>query len=185
MYALVLTVSGGVDPQMHITLARLTHGYAIDVTREGWAMDQEDICLAVVVPGNVPCLARNHAARTEHDCPIAIAPCLALGTDELAVSIDHEVIALVNAGRDQHAVALADEVEEDRSLRPVPYIDRVIGQGWCGQKLLRSVHASKLSGQNAPVAREMCRNRNGVVQKAKRRSALVARRGVEEGALVA
>jgi hypothetical protein len=90
-----------------------------------WAIDQKDVGLTNIVPCDCAFCVASDAPRVETNSPATDSSGLALGSYELTLDINDEVISVVEAEWDQHVIAPADELTEDGCLGSEANLDWV------------------------------------------------------------
>jgi hypothetical protein len=90
------------------------------------AIDNEEVYLScVAAPARTPAV-RLDALSAALDNAFAKASCLALRPEESTPAIENHVVALVDAKRQQDAIAALDQLRENCCLRTVANIDRMV-----------------------------------------------------------
>jgi hypothetical protein len=129
MYALALSVASGLNAKVHLSGDRRVDGDRVDAVGL-LAVDKKDIRLSVVPAKERLSRVAADAPRREDHGAIAQPACLALRTHESIVRVNHKVVPLVDAERNEHAIATLDQSREDRHLAAKPNIHRMVGQLW-------------------------------------------------------
>jgi hypothetical protein len=111
---------------MHPTSRHLVRGNHVDAFVLD-AVDDKEVDLSCVGPCAREASIRLNALGADLDDAIPQSSGLALGLEESAVTFDDEVVALVYAERQKHAIAALYKLGENRGLGAVANVNRMRG----------------------------------------------------------